>query len=157
MQRVIYLRRPLPGRDRRGLQKQLERAFQSQWGQPTSVVVIAKNLEVWRPPTEVYETDAGMVVRVELAGMRDSEIAITIDDRHLRIEGYRPERRDDRPLCYHQMGINYGTFEVEVFLARPFDAENVAARYDDGILIVELPRPDARASSGPTRVQISEE
>ena len=112
MQRVIYLRRPLLGRDRRGLQQQLERAFQSEWGQPKSVIVIAQNREVWRPPADVYETDAGLVVRVELAGMRDAEIAITLDDRHLRIEGHRPERRDERPLCYHQMGVNYGYNKV---------------------------------------------
>ena len=151
MQRVIYLRRPLSARDQRGLQQQLERAFQRQ------VIVIAQNHEVWRPPADVYETDAGLVVRVELAGMRDAEIAITLDDRHLRIEGHRPERRDERPLCYHQMGVNYGSFEVEVFLVRPFDAENVAARYDDGFLTVELPRQDIPPPSARTRVSISEE
>src|SRR5262245_39786560 len=151
MQRVIYLRRPLPGHNQRGLQQQLERAFQRQ------VIVIAQNREVWRPPADVYETDAGLVVRVELAGMRDAEIAITLDDRHLRIEGHRPERRDERPLCYHQMGVNYGSFEVEVFLVRPFDADKVAAHYDDGFLIVELPRRDAPPPSARTRVSISEQ
>jgi HSP20 family molecular chaperone IbpA len=151
MQRVIYLRRPLPGRNQRGLQQQLERAFHSQ------VIVVAQNREAWRPPSDVYETAAGLVVRVEMAGMRDAEITITLDERHLRIEGYRPERRDERPLCYHQMGVNYGTFVVEVFLARPFDAESVTARYDDGFLIVELPRPVAPTLDTRTRVEISEE
>jgi HSP20 family protein len=151
MQRVIYLRRPLPGRNPRGLQQQLERAFQSQ------AIVVAQNREVWRPPTDVYETEAGLIVRVEMAGMRDAEVAIVLDERHLRIEGHRPERRDERPLCYHQMGINYGTFVVEVFLARPFDAENVAARYDDGLLIVTLPRLSASPQNTHIRVEMSEE
>ena len=151
MQRVIYLRRPLSGHKQRGLQQQLERAFQSH------VIVIAQNREVWRPPTDVYETEASLVVRVEMAGMRDAEIAIMLDERHLRIEGHRPERRDARPLCYHQMGVNYGTFAVEVFLARPFDAEKVAARYDDGFLIVELPRLSPSPQSSHLRVERSEE
>ncbi len=43
--------------------------------------------------------------------------------------------------AYHQMGINSGTFALEVFLARPVDAERVAASYDDGFLTVELPKP----------------
>jgi HSP20 family molecular chaperone IbpA len=157
MQRVIYLRRPLSDRTRRGLQQQLERAFQSQWGQPKPVIVIAQNQEVWRPPADVYETDAAFVVRVELAGMRDAEIAITLDERSLRIEGYRAEQRDERPLCYHQIGVNYGAFEVEVFLTRQFDYENVAARYDDGFLFVELPKPPAQAQEGRVQVQVVEE
>jgi HSP20 family protein len=142
MQRVIYLRRPLNRRDQRGLQQQLERAFQSQWGQPSSVILITHK-EIWRPPTDVLETAGAFVVRVELAGMRDAEIAITLDDRGLRIEGVRPERNDERPLGYHQMGISYGAFAVEVFLNRPYDYERVAARYDDGFLFVELPKPNS--------------
>jgi len=57
----------------------------------------------------------------------------------LLIEGQRSKRYADPPLAYHQMGINYGAFAVEVFLARPFDHEGVTARYDDGFLLVELP------------------
>jgi HSP20 family protein len=148
MQRVIYLRRPLYRRDQRGLQQQLERAFQNQWGQPSALLVAVPHREAWRPPTDVYETEAAFVVRVELAGMRDAEIAITLDQDSLRIEGQRPERPAERPLGYHQMGVNYGAFAVEVFLSRPFDHERVTASYDDGFLFVELPR------LGPIRVQV---
>jgi HSP20 family protein len=140
MQRVIYLRRPLHRRDQRGLQQQLERAFQSQLGQPASLIVIAHQ-EIWRPPTDVYETASGFVVRVELAGMRDAEISVTLDDGGVRIEGVRTAQYRERPLSYHQMGINHGTFTVEVFLNQPFDYEHVGAHYDDGFLYVELPKP----------------
>lgn len=142
MQRVIYLRRPLLRRDQRGLQQQLERAFQRQLGQPGTLLVAMPHQEVWRPPADVYETAAAFVVRVELAGMREAEIAITIAQDSLLIEGQRPEHHSQRPLGYHQMGINYGAFAVEVFLARPFDHESVTARYDDGFLFVELPKPN---------------
>jgi HSP20 family protein len=139
MQRVIYRRRPLQRRDQRGLQQQLERAFHSQWSQPTSLIVIAHK-EAWRPPTDVYETTTAFVVRVELAGMREAEISVILDDRGVRIEGVRTEQHGERPLSYHQMGINYGAFAVEVFLNSPFDYENVGARYEDGFLYVELPK-----------------
>jgi HSP20 family molecular chaperone IbpA len=155
MQRVIYLRRPLHRRDQRGLQQQLERAFQSQWSQPSGLVVITHK-EIWQPPTDVYETNAAIVVRVELAGMRDAEIAITLDERGQRIEGQRPEQHEERPLSYHQMGINYGAFAVEVFLAHPFDHEHVTARYDDGFLFVELPKLTEQTVETRVRIQIAE-
>jgi HSP20 family molecular chaperone IbpA len=139
MQRVIYLRRPLQRRDQRGLQQQLERAFQSQWGQPSSLIMITHK-EVWRPPADVYETASVFVVRVELAGMREAQISVILDDRGVRIEGVRPQQHGERPLSYHQMGINYGAFTVEVFLNSPFDYEHVNARYEDGFLYVELPK-----------------
>lgn len=148
MQRVIYLRRPLSRRDQAGLQQQLERAFQSQWSRPGALLMVSRRNEIWQPPTDVYETAEAFVVRVELAGMREAEVSITLDEHSLRIEGQRPEQQADRPLGYHQMGISYGAFVVEVFLGRPFDAERVAARYDDGFLFVELPK------LGPTHIQV---
>jgi HSP20 family molecular chaperone IbpA len=139
MQRVIYMRRPRPGRNQQGLQQQLVSAFQRQ-----TVIALARDQAVWRPPADVYETETAFVVKVELAGMRDAEIAITLDERSLRIEGQRPERRDESLVCYHQVGVSCGAFAVEVFLARPVDYDNVAAHYDDGFLFVELPKPDFR-------------
>lgn len=148
MQRVIYLRRPLSRRDQRGLQQQLERAFQSQWSRPSTLLTVSRHTEIWQPPTDVYETAEAFVVRAELAGMRDAELSITLDEHSLRIEGQRAERQADRLLGYHQMGVNYGAFAVEVFLGRPFDAERVTAHYDDGYLFVELPK------LGPTHIQV---
>src|SRR5215510_3031498 len=135
MQRVIYLRRPRPSRNQQGLQQQLERAFQH------ALIASLHEHEVWRPPADVYETETAFVVKIELAGMRDAEIAITLDERSLRIEGQRPEQRDQGLLCYHQIGVGYGAFAVEVFLARPVDYDHVTAHYDDGFLFVELPKP----------------
>ena len=155
MQRVIYLRQPLPGRDQQGLQQQLERVFQRQWGQPKAVIVIVQNQEVWRPPTDVYENDAAFIVKVELSGMRDAQVEITLDDRSLRITGTRPEVRDERLACYHQTGVNYGPFEVEVFLARLIDHERVSAHYDDGFLFVELPKVTSSPGNR-VHVQITE-
>lgn len=141
MRRVIYLRQPRESRDQHGLQQQLERVFQRQIGQSASVIVIARNQEVWRPNADVFETATAFVVKVELPGMRDAEIEVLLDERSLRIRGRRTEERDARLQYYHQMGINYGPFEVEVFLARPVEHDQVSAEYDDGFLFVELPKP----------------
>jgi HSP20 family molecular chaperone IbpA len=137
MQRVIYMRRPWSGLDRQGLQQQLVSAFQRQ-----TVIAIARDQTVWQPPADVCETETAFVVKVELAGMRDAEISITFDERSLRIEGQRAEQRDESLRCYHQIGVSYGAFAVEVFLARPFDYDHVTAHYDDGFLFVELPKPN---------------
>jgi HSP20 family protein len=140
MQRVIYLRRRA-GHDQQEIQQQLERMFQRQWGKATSMIVVTRARDVWHPPADMYETTAAFVVKVELPGMRDADIEVTLDERSLHIRGVRLEQRDDKLQYYHQMGINYGAFEVEVFLARPVDYEHVTARYDDGFLFVELPKP----------------
>jgi HSP20 family protein len=92
----------------------------------------------WRPPTDVYENEDALVVRVEVAGMRDSEFSITLDDRVLTIEGNRPDQVERR--AYHQMEISFGEFKTEVLLSAPVDSKAVQAEYTDGILRVVLPK-----------------
>lgn len=96
----------------------------------------------WRPPTDVYETDAEFAVLVELAGMRGVEISVTLEEQLLRIRGQRPEARGRR--AYHQMEINYGDFVVEVRLPVPIDRDRIDATYSDGFLRVSLPKAQPR-------------
>jgi HSP20 family molecular chaperone IbpA len=46
---------------------------------------------VWRPPTDVYETDDSVVVVVEIAGLAEGDYTVTLSGRALLISG---ERRD---------------------------------------------------------------
>jgi len=92
----------------------------------------------WRPPTDIYETEDSFVVRVEVAGMNNSEFAVTVDSNTLVIRGVRqdtPERR-----AFQQMEIHFGEFIIEVEFSGEVDINNVAAEYHDGFLTVTLPK-----------------
>jgi HSP20 family protein len=99
---------------------------------------IATRPYIWRPPTDVYETESSIIVRVEIAGMRETDFSIQLIDRSLQIRGVRqdiPERRS-----YHQMEIPFGDFSTEVELPVPIVAEQIEAVYRDGFLRIVLPK-----------------
>jgi len=96
----------------------------------------------WRPPTDVYEWEETLVVRVEIAGMREQDFAIQLNGRILTIRGTRqdlPERR-----AYHQMEIRFGEFNIDLELPSHVDADQVQATYSDGFLRVQLPKARSR-------------
>jgi HSP20 family protein len=92
----------------------------------------------WRPPTDVLETDDAVVVRVEIAGMRDGDFSITLDERTLLINGLRPALAEGR--AFHQMEIPFGEFSTEVDLPFPIDELKIEAVYLDGFLRVWMPK-----------------
>jgi HSP20 family protein len=99
---------------------------------------LANRPHIWRPPTDVYETDDHFVVRVEIAGMRESDFSISLEERHLLITGLRadpPERR-----AYYQMEIPFGEFSTEIELPGAVVPERVEAFYREGFLKVVLPK-----------------
>lgn len=93
---------------------------------------------LWRPPTDVFETDESIVVRVEIAGMRDEDFTIELDGRLLTIRGLRQDLIARR--AYHQMEIRYGEFSIELEVPAQVDVRQVEAIYDNGFLLVTLPK-----------------
>ncbi|NOK62385.1 MAG: hypothetical protein GFH27_549293n119 [Chloroflexi bacterium AL-W] len=140
MRRVINLRRPRTQHSQFSSQHQMERVSNHYKGQLTTLSILVKNRGFWRPPVDVCETQAVFLVKVELSGMYEAVIDIILGADHLRISGQRPERRDDQLQYYHQMDINYGSFDFEISLPLPIDYDRVFAYYDDGFLFVELPK-----------------
>jgi HSP20 family protein len=111
--------------------------------------ILSHHGQVWRPPTDVFETDANIVVKVEVAGMAEDDFTITFADHNLVVAGVR--RDPSAKLGYHQMEIPYGEFRTEVYVSEAIDVDGIEASYRDGFLLVTLPR--ARAH----RVTISRE
>lgn len=101
----------------------------------------------WTPPTDVYETDRYLVVRVEIAGLQADDYRVLLDGRRLRVEGIR--RDPAAKLVYQQMEIAYGPFVTEMELPSPVDEKDVEASYEDGFLTIVL------AKSAPRKVDIS--
>ena len=99
----------------------------------------------WRPPTDVYETEEAVVVRVEIAGMHEPDFSIVLDGRYLTIRGLRQDVIERR--AYHQMEIRYGEFNVDVEIPLTIDADNVQATYQNGFLKIILPKVHIREES----------
>jgi HSP20 family protein len=103
---------------------------------------------VWSPPTDVFETDDARIVRVEVAGMRESDFEIAFEDDFLIITGNRPDTQERR--AYHQMEIRFGKFSITVGLPSPVDVDASRAEYSDGFLTIVIPKIK------PNRISIQE-
>ena len=92
----------------------------------------------WSPPTDVYENDVSLIVRLEVAGMRESDFTINVDKNYLVISGMRAESPERR--AYHQMEIRFGEFSTAIELPSDLDVNKTEAQYEDGFLTVILPK-----------------
>jgi HSP20 family protein len=97
---------------------------------------------IWSPPTDVYETEQNFVVRVEIAGMREEDFQVTIEEHMLFISGNRPDFGGRR--AYHQMEIFSGRFEIGVEITVAVDVDTSTAEYKDGFLTISLPKSQSK-------------
>ena len=103
--------------------------------------------ETWTPAVNVYENDVGYLVCVDLSGVEKEKIDVTVADGHLKLRGQRnvpiphPIDDDRAPrLRIHTMEIDHGPFCREVEIPTDVAADRIAARYEHGLLWIELPR-----------------
>lgn len=92
----------------------------------------------WTPPTDVFETETALHVRVEIAGMRQEDFNIELHGRSLSIRGARQDIDERR--AFHQMEIRFGEFIIELELPQFVETDRVQAAYADGFLRLTLPK-----------------
>ena len=108
----------------------------------------------WVPNTDVYATDSGLVVKVELAGMRSEHLEITVEGNRMRIAGNRPDGCRAAKCSFLVMEICYGPFESVLELPVGYDLSQAKAAYLNGFLRIDVPLAQRHAKH--TKVLVAE-
>jgi len=95
----------------------------------------------WTPPTDVFETATKLIIKIEIAGMKHSDIDINFEDNYLIVSGLRSESSERR--AYHQMEVRFGEFQTMVALPKGLNLESAEAEYEDGFLLISIPFSNA--------------
>src|SRR5919106_4506923 len=85
----------------------------------------------WTPNTDVYVTESGLVMKVELAGMRKEDLQLVIEGNKVKISGHRPDGCRAAKCKFLVMEINYGLFESVIELDDGFDLSSAKAAYQN--------------------------
>ena len=96
----------------------------------------------WMPVLDMYETKDDLVLRVELPGVQEKDVAVSITGDLLSIKGER--RWDDGGKDQKFMHVErmYGRFERLIQLPMAVQADKVKASYRDGVLEITLPKAE---------------
>jgi HSP20 family protein len=108
----------------------------------------------WVPNTDVYTTEHGLVIKVELAGMRSEHLEITVEGNRLKISGNRPDGCRAPNCSFLVMEINYGPFETVLEVPSGYDLGQAKASYLNGFLRVDVPLAQGNATS--TKLPVAE-
>jgi HSP20 family protein len=91
---------------------------------------------------ETWETALSVVIRLEIPGMAEEDLAVDIHGSVLRIRGEKRSGAAQESRRYHLMERAYGRFERSISLPHGVDADKAEVSYRDGVLTVILPKTD---------------
>ena len=96
----------------------------------------------WMPAMDVYETEDKLVVTVELPGLSAEDVEVQVEDSTLTVNGKREFSSEVNEEHYHRIERRYGSFSRAVTLPPQVDPGKVDARFDAGVLTVEVAKAE---------------
>lgn len=121
-----------PFSELRRMQEEFNRVFSEFSGAPTREF----------PPIKLWLGQDSVVVTAELPGVDRNHVSLNLQEDVLTLQG---ERRSDAPddARWHRRERGYGSFSRTIQLPFRADGDKVQARFSNGVLEIELPRPQS--------------
>jgi HSP20 family protein len=132
-----------PLRELSSLQNEMNRLFNTVFDAPATGGN-GGQARRWVPAMDLLETDEHFVLRADLPGMREQDVAIELEDNVLTLSGERKAEHEDRQEGYYRVERAFGSFSRSLTLPKGIDPESVTASFDNGVLEVRIPKPEER-------------
>lgn len=101
-----------------------------------------RHLWNWNPVADVYDKADHLVIKAELPGVDKKDIVIDVKDGVLTLSGERSYDNETKEESYFRKERAYGKFERSFTLPTHVDAEKIKAEFKDGLLTIEIPKPE---------------
>lgn len=100
----------------------------------------------WAPSVDIYDTKDAFMIKAELPGVDKNDIKVDVDGRLLTLRGERKTETETggQDTSYYRREMFQGVFERTFTLPEAVDPATIKAEYKDGVLHLEVPKPEER-------------
>lgn len=95
------------------------------------------------PQVDIGEGDKEYIITLEVPGVAEKDIHLTLADGTLMIQGEKRSEQEDRNKHYHRIERSYGSFQRMLSLPTDADENNVEAKFKNGVLTITIAKDPA--------------
>ena len=124
------------------LHRNIDRIFENMWTEgfgPTTFANVWGSTEVV-PKLDLTENEQGVQVSVELPGMNEKDVDISLTDRFLTIRGEKKEEKETKEKDVYRRERSYGSFRRTLEVPAEIDSSKIEASFKSGVLTIQLPK-----------------
>jgi len=113
------------------------------------------NTGITLPAVNIKETNDNFILELSVPGMKKSDFTIDVDNKILSISSEVKHENEETEENYTRREFGYSSFKRTFTLPDSVESDNVKANYQDGILMITLPKREEAKQKPPMRVKIS--
>jgi HSP20 family protein len=121
----------------------MRRRFDQEFARPLMRAVwdrVPEEMKGFSPAVDVFEKGDELIVKVEIPGVKQDDIDLSVSEDGLIIKGERKPEAGIKDADYDRNEIMTGNFYRSIPLPATVDTKNIEAVYEEGILRVTLHR-----------------
>jgi HSP20 family protein len=103
------------------------------------------------PPVDIYEDEHNIILKIEVPGIDEKDLGVSIQNNTLTVRGERKIEKDEKEENFHRVERQYGSFTRSFTLPSSVDPGQVNARCDKGVLKISLAK---KAEAKPTQIKV---
>jgi HSP20 family protein len=103
------------------------------------------------PPVDIYEDEQNLVLKMEIPGMKEEDLNVSLENNTLTVSGERKFEQEEKEENFHRIERRYGSFVRTFRLPNTVDSEKVSAAYEQGLLKITLGK---RAEAKPKQIKV---
>ncbi|HNT34232.1 MAG TPA: Hsp20/alpha crystallin family protein [bacterium] len=126
---------PFPGLF--SLREEMDRFFRDAVGEAATEGAVG-----FIPPLDLAESEDSFTVQLDLPGVKQEDIEVSILGRTLTVKGEKTKESEIKEQNYHRTERFVGSFRRAITLPSGVDAEKVKATYKAGVLELEIPKKE---------------
>ena len=96
----------------------------------------------WRPQVDIYKTESGVTLKVDLPGVAKEDVSVEIKENILTIKGHRDVESEVEEEHYFRRERCGGEFQRAFAMRALVAPDAIKAAFKNGVLTIELPRPE---------------
>src|SRR3954470_1864571 len=104
------------------------------------------------PPVDVYEDEHNLVLKLEIPGLNDEDINVSVENNTLTVQGERKFEKEEKEENYRRIERQYGSFTRSFSLPPTVNPESVQANYEKGVLKIKL---EKKAEAKPKQIKVN--
>jgi len=143
---------PSVGKERQQL---LLPSVDSFFGSFLSNDLFQKDYAEFVPTVNIFETEKHYAIELAAPGYDKNDFSISIEERVLTISGSHKSEKTNDSSTFIRKEFNYGSFKRSFNLADLIDENNIEAKYENGILKIQLPKNIKTPNANTKQIHIS--
>jgi len=104
------------------------------------------------PPVDIYEDGHNIVLKIDVPGIDEKDIDVSIQNNTLTVHGERKIEKEEKEENFRRVERQYGSFTRSFTLPSSVDSGQVSAHCDKGVLKINLAK---RVEAKPTQIKVS--